>query len=53
VVQEPGEALEKAMPASALRRDHPHYCCALDDMAPLLVKLVQGELPASTSAPTD
>lgn len=52
VVQAPDEAVEKAMPQSALRLDHPHYCCTLGAMAPLLVKLVRGERPASTPAPS-
>lgn len=46
VVQDPGEALESGMPASALRMDHPGYCCALEQMTPLLLKLVAGALPA-------
>ncbi|MGJ7488563.1 chemotaxis protein CheB [Variovorax sp. LT2P21] len=46
VVQDPGEAAETGMPASALRTDHPDYCCTLEKMAPLLLQLVSGELPA-------
>jgi len=49
VVQDPGEAVESGMPVSALRLDHPDYCCTLDDMAPLLVQLVHGDLPALTA----
>ncbi|MCU4118623.1 chemotaxis protein CheB [Variovorax sp. N23] len=49
VVQEPREAAESGMPARALRLDHPDYCCTLEQMAPLLVKLVDGELPAFAS----
>jgi two-component system chemotaxis response regulator CheB len=52
VVQAPDEAVEKAMPQSALRLDHPHYCCTLDAMAPLLVKLVRGERPDRSPAPS-
>lgn len=45
VVQDPQEAVERRMPGHARRRDHPDYCCALDDMAALLCDLVKGGSP--------
>lgn len=51
LVQEPHEALESGMPGNAVRMDHPDYCCTLDDMAALLVALVDGGLPFSSRAP--
>lgn len=45
VVQDPDEAVDAEMPLSVLRRDHPDYCIGLDRMAPLLKRLVAGELP--------
>lgn len=50
VIQDPDEAVESDMPARALRLDHPHYCCTVEDMAPLLLRLVHGDLPAFTAA---
>jgi two-component system chemotaxis response regulator CheB len=49
IVQDPGEAVESGMPTSALQLDHPDYCCTLEDMAPLLLQLVRGDLPALTA----
>lgn len=49
IVQDPGEAAESGMPTSALQLDHPDYCCTLEDMAPLLLQLVRGDLPAFTA----
>lgn len=46
LVQDPNEAAESGMPGNALRMDHPDYCCTLEHMAPLLLKLVRGDLPA-------
>lgn len=45
VVQDPDEAVEAEMPLNVLRRDHPDYCVGLAGMAPLLIRLVAGELP--------
>lgn len=45
VVQDPDEAVDAQMPLSVLRRDHPDYCIGLARMAPLLIRLVAGELP--------
>lgn len=45
VVQDPDEAVDAQMPLNVLRRDHPDYCIGLEGMAPLLMRLVAGELP--------
>ena len=45
VVQDPEEAVNDEMPLSVLRRDHPDYCIGVERMAPLLARLVAGELP--------
>lgn len=47
VVQDPDEAVDAEMPLSVLRRDHPDYCIGVERMAPLLIRLVAGELPAA------
>lgn len=45
VVQDPDEAVDAEMPLGVLRGDHPDYCIELERMAPLLIRLVAGELP--------
>jgi two-component system chemotaxis response regulator CheB len=45
VVQDP-EAVDAAMPSSAISGDDPDYCVRLDDMAPLLVALAAGAKPS-------
>lgn len=39
VVQDLHEAFDGSMSMSAIRSDHPHYCCALKDMVLVLIKL--------------
>lgn len=45
IVQDPDEAVDAEMPLSVLRRDHPDYCIGVARMAPLLMRLIAGELP--------
>ena len=42
VVQEPDEAVAPSMPLTALAKDHPDHRVRLNEIAPLLVRLVAG-----------
>lgn len=48
VVQDPDEALDGAMPLSAIRGDDPDYCIGLANMPALLVQLAAGSSPKTT-----
>jgi len=43
VVQCPSEAYDPSMPAAAIREDHPQYILPLEEIGPLLLKLVSGD----------
>ncbi|MGJ7571553.1 chemotaxis protein CheB [Variovorax sp. RB2P76] len=45
IVQDPAGAFDASMPANAIRSDHPDHCCALERLAPLLIKLVSRDAP--------
>ena len=47
VVQDPDEALDGAMPLSAIYGDDPDYCVGLAEMPALLVQLAAGKTPAT------
>jgi two-component system chemotaxis response regulator CheB len=42
IVQSPAEACDPSMPIAAMEEDHPQYILTLEEMGPLLMKLVSG-----------
>ncbi|MBW4049561.1 MAG: chemotaxis protein CheB [Proteobacteria bacterium] len=42
IVQCPSQARDPSMPIAAMRADHPHYILPVEEIGPLLMKLVSG-----------
>ncbi|WP_311733423.1 chemotaxis protein CheB [Variovorax sp. Sphag1AA] len=47
IVQSPSDSRRPQMPSSAVLGDHPNYVVMVDEIAPLLVRIVQASTPRS------
>jgi two-component system chemotaxis response regulator CheB len=50
IVQSPAEALDPSMPIAAMEEDHPQYILTVEEMGPLLMKLVSNNRRAPKSS---
>ena len=47
IVQSPAEACDPSMPIAAMKEDHPHYILPVEEIGPLLLKLVSSSRTVS------
>jgi two-component system, chemotaxis family, protein-glutamate methylesterase/glutaminase len=52
VVQSPSEACDPSMPIATMKEDHPHCILPVEEMGPLLMKLVSGNQQVTKRIPS-
>jgi two-component system chemotaxis response regulator CheB len=52
IVQSPSEACDPSMPIATMKEDHPHYILPVEEMGPLLMKLVSGNQQVTKRIPS-